>query len=613
MVNLRGLKKNWANIPTRWHKLRNSSGCGRIRYCYLLARHIAFASIALPALANTDTEQQLAELQQLIAAGASQLAVQQFDQQQPRFADDPVAWITWERVRLQLHREQADIPALRSRIASFAADIPNDFLRHANTELITALIQEKQGAAARNLLLPLLRQHPEKRYWQTRWRRLLFESYLVDKRYLDAAVEVEKYTADYAIELPDPKAAEPGIQRYPQNLQLPSTRALKRLQARILLHTIRSAEAADLVRDDNDPKLYLVKLLAFLRSSDRPVEDIAQEASAIANDRNRPMPARKSAWVLKAFTARALQEPIDELNALEKALGLAPQENFHDPLLSVSAQDLWQRLITLAPRIPPRSQHPVAVHSRLAQRIAQNNTNAAHQQLILELQKLPYGDALAEKLYRDKNRFPTAESLPLAARYLLVERLLDRSDIETAAQFIHALPNPPVGEKNLAWQMRRSRILILGGKITTGIEVLQQLLADHPRLPADEVDRLLQIVFDLQKLERHQAALSLFQQLQQRTLSRRQQREILFWMAESATALNQPRRAAELYLQSAIYNDAYALDSWARTARFQAAAALTKAGLLNDARAQYRQLLTVAKDQFERTMLYSLIEQLPAQ
>jgi len=576
------------------------------RFCVVL---FAFCNLHI-AVANAD--QPLAELKQLIAAGSAQLALQHFDQQ-PRFADDPVRWINWERVRLKLHREQSDTAAIRARIAGFSPDIPMEFRRAANTELVVALIQQNQGRAARILLQPLLQSSLDSRYWQARWRRLLFESYLVDKRYLEAAAEVEQYTADYAIELPDPNTAIPGIQRYPQNLELPNTRALRRLQARILLHTIRSAEAAALVRDDNDPELHLVKLLAFLRSSDRPVEEIAAEASTIANDQSRPIAVRKSAWVLNAFTARALQDPIAELDALEKALGISPQAKFHDPLLSITANDLWQRLIALAPRMPRNSQHPTAIHSRLAWRIAQTNDNAAHQQLISALQQRRYGEAVAEKLYRDQRRFPTAEDLPLAARYLLVERLLDRSDVETAAQFIHALPTPPPGENPLQWQMRRSRILILGGKIDAGTRVLQNLLANNANIPAETIDRLLQIVFDLQKLERHQAALGLFAQLQQRPLSRRQHREILFWMADSTAAIGQPRRAAWLYLQSAIYNDAYALDNWARTARFQAAEMLTKAGLTQDARAQYRQLLSVAKDQLERTMLYSLIEQLPAQ
>ena len=90
----------------------------------------------------------------------------------------------------------------------------------------------------------------------------------------------------------------------------------------------------------------------------------------------------------------------------------------------------------------------------------------------------------------------------------------------------------------------------------------------------------------------------------------RQQREILYWMADSRNALGEYQSAAELYLRSAHFRGGNGKDPWGHSARYQAAEALSKAGLVADARGVYRQLLDETADQRRRAVLERQLQQL---
>ena len=61
---------------------------------------------------------------------------------------------------------------------------------------------------------------------------------------------------------------------------------------------------------------------------------------------------------------------------------------------------------------------------------------------------------------------------------------------------------------------------------------------------------------------------------------------------------------------SAMVVDAKAQDPWAQTARYQAAESLAKAGLQNDARDLFQQLLDTTKDPSRRAVLNREIQRL---
>ena len=90
----------------------------------------------------------------------------------------------------------------------------------------------------------------------------------------------------------------------------------------------------------------------------------------------------------------------------------------------------------------------------------------------------------------------------------------------------------------------------------------------------------------------------------------RQRREILYWIADSYRGLERHDLAALLYLQSAMLPGPDTMDQWAQSARFNAADSLREAGLVDDARRIYEDLLAVTSDAALRQVLNNKIQRL---
>ena len=75
----------------------------------------------------------------------------------------------------------------------------------------------------------------------------------------------------------------------------------------------------------------------------------------------------------------------------------------------------------------------------------------------------------------------------------------------------------------------------------------------------------LQVVFDLQAVGKHAEAYVLLESLYSLVDQPQQQREILFWMADSKAALGEHEAAAELYLRSANHPPGEGKDIWGQS------------------------------------------------
>jgi tetratricopeptide (TPR) repeat protein len=217
---------------------------------------------------------------------------------------------------------------------------------------------------------------------------------------------------------------------------------------------------------------------------------------------------------------------------------------------------------------------------------------------------------LLRKLFIDTRPFPTEAGIPDEVRYLLVDDALSKNDITLATRLMSGFETVPRGADPFEWGLRRARILVLGGRHAEGMEALNKLLQGDGRLDRAAWDRLLQVIFDLQTVGRHEDAIDLFKNILQRPLEPQLQREILYWQADSYKALNDHTRAAWLYLKSATLLDAQGLDPWGRTARFQAAEVLTAAGLPEDARRIYEGLLRVTREPERRAAIKYKLQEL---
>jgi tetratricopeptide (TPR) repeat protein len=118
------------------------------------------------------------------------------------------------------------------------------------------------------------------------------------------------------------------------------------------------------------------------------------------------------------------------------------------------------------------------------------------------------------------------------------------------------------------------------------------------------------VLFDLQAVDRHEEALRLLEALNARAQNEKLRRELLYWIADSQNALKHYQTAAELYLRSATFGGASGEDPWGHTARFHAAEALGRAGLVEDARRVYLKLHDVTPDPRQRAQIERQIQQL---
>jgi len=398
--------------------------------------------------------------------------------------------------------------------------------------------------------------------------------------------------------------------------------------AEVLLQQGRFKEVLSLQTAVTDPAMQPVFELAALRlSSDQSAELCQRARQYLANDAKVSYPQ----WVVFAEAAAVEQDPRLRAESLEQALTRRPRGRT-SPVFTLSGDQLWQAyldyghvygneqqlligddqawFLQATEQMPADPLLARALFAVLAFEAADHEQRElAHQYLVKLLDDSDVMGRLLQALYLNNPRFPSKAAIPLAARYRLVDQALAGGEIALASELMQSLDQPPLGKQAWSWQLRRARVMILGDAIDQGVALLRKLTAEPIEEP-DAVDALLQVVFDLQKVSHHREALAIFARLQAMPLDSRHRRELYFWMAESYTALDEPRAAARAYLESAILEDEHAMDPWAQTARYHAAKSLAAAGLQGDARSLLEQLLRVTQDDSRKAVLRQELLQL---
>ena len=233
----------------------------------------------------------------------------------------------------------------------------------------------------------------------------------------------------------------------------------------------------------------------------------------------------------------------------------------------------------------------------------------AHKRLTDLLYKDEMGE-VAVALYSRGTRAGPIETLPDTVRYRLAIAILRGGNIKLAANIMKTLKQPPAEESVQDWKLRRARTMVYAGQFQDASSLMQQVLENNAQLDDDYIRRFTQVVFDLQAVGEHKAALSLLEQLYRKTKTTELQRELLFWMAESSTALGNSSDAAELYLRSAYLGQPKGGDMWGQSARYHAAESLAKVGNLEDARTIYQELLRFTPDAKRRAIIERNLQQL---
>ena len=571
------------------------------------------AAVLFPGVSRAALDtRSLNELAQLARAGAPQLALRRMTAEQPSAVDDIVAWSAWEQERLQILSGQGLYPALIERVDAMPKTVDPVFLRFALTLKADAQLQLEQAEAARATLRELLWASAEApRDERARWRQLVIRSYVLEDFNEDARQALLRYRQDFGDE----------------------SRQMRWLNAQVLLQGGDARAAGKLLEGDDSPHGQFLRAAAQLAAA--PDQAAGLESAAVKMAQQTDATGLQGAlWALAAAAAGEAGRPLQRIEHLERALSLPVDPQLIHGVIDYNADQLWDAYLAAGKRIGNDEQKLLgsdedwyfpatqavesdalrarALFSVLAvYGTSPERRSVAHEYLVSLLDDLPDGRRLTRCLYLESDRYRQVDKLPAVIRYRLIDTALERGELDTASRLMAGLAQPPAGSDRFEWDLRRARVAIYTGDTDRGAGLLQRLLqADSQEWDKQRVDRLLQVVFDLQTVRRHDQALMLFGELLNKPLDMQQRRELLFWMADSLQALERYDEAAYLYLKSATLADPAAMDPWSQTARYRAAKALVDAGLMDDARQIYTLLLRATRDASRKAVLQNELQRL---
>lgn len=566
--------------------------------------------IGLAMVFPAEADERLDLLKDISAAGAPGLTLKMLDQAQPRVDEDLYEWILWEQERLAILARWKQWDQLLVRIEGLPEDIPRQFKQQAATYQARAFLELGQTVTARQVLRQQLWQTTanESSDYET-WRRQIIESYIEDERIDDARSAMLRFDQDF-----DSTDLEWLL-----------------LRARVLIEAGGYEQAILVLKGQDAWQARLTSMLANFRLGKVDKDELWQQIKKSSENEAMEAEERASLWALGYFAAQEMAA-VDRVVALESLFRSgtqSPLKLFQLPVdllwrayieyaelvgnrseLLLGADDKWLELAAGASKVTPvksRSLFAMLILKSDSSEVANRAANG-YMKTFAEVDEAE--QKLLESLFNRSETFSSARKIPPGIRFQLVDLALRSSDIEEATRLMSGLNTVPEGTSQFDWQLRQSRVLILGGRYDEGNQVLQDLITGYREVKAESTDRILQVLFDLQAVNLDAEAITHFNRLLQLELEPKQRREILFWIADSYRGLEKFEQAALLYLQSAMLPAPNSMDPWAQTARFSAAGSLQESGLVDDARRIYEELLSVTDDATRRSVLNHKIQQL---
>ncbi|UCB55691.1 MAG: hypothetical protein JSW45_03955 [Thiotrichales bacterium] len=551
------------------------------------------------------------QLNELSEIGLSGLAMRMIEQQQQHYPEFTPDWYAFEFAHIQTLASLEHWQEIIDRSDQLLArakpgqQITPKIAAWFRTQRAIAMLKLGEAEPALNEARNLLWEGKgEDRDRTALWRRLIIRAYLQLDYAEDANKGLRKYRQDYG--------------DYKSDWRL--------LQAQALLRADRAGEVIELLADEKSHKAQALRLLAAVRS--RPdyaahyIKDIKNQLKNTGLSQ-----AQQRAYFYVLYEAYLTKK--DLASAAETAEQLLALSRTHAVLgdnFAIKADDLWALYEQIGERAgnqysllkgddqawykragKVRKKQPVQARGLYTVVAFSTGEEArrqqAHKEIADSLSATDGGLEVINQLYMQSSKAGSPDNLPVEVRYRLVDHALSVGDISLAATMMASLPQPPEGEGYFDWQMRKARVLILEGNYEQGERELVRSLQNITELNTDMVDRYLQVVFDLQTINRHEQALVLFDLLPLVAFDDKLKREIYFWKAESNYEIGHFDRAALLYMKSAKTGDATMTDLWAQSARFKASDALVKARLYDDAEYAYSELLRITSSDSRKRLI----------
>lgn len=566
----------------------------------------------------------LEQMDELARLGMPALALRLSTQQQQRWPMYSPQWYAFERKRISLlaviENWQAIIDSADKLLKNVVPgkQITGQIRQWFITQQIIARLQLRQPEKALSQVRKLL-WNPDNVNADSRpvalWRRLVVRAYLLMHADDDAQSALLRYQQDYS--------------HNNNNLN----EDWRILQARTLLRIHRPEEVITLLADSVSEIEQALRLVAAIRARpDHASLYVKQAETAMVETKL----SRAELWSYRYVLYEAAlhkKNLLQTSKALQNLLALGNPYSGLGEEFYVSGDDLWQLFESIGNTTGNRlklllgddfawynkaselqQSQPIealGLYSVLVFNAHDKTSQAlAHKEIVGLLEKDVNGLELINQLYLKGSRISSIDSLPIEVRYSLVDYALSKGDIKLAARLMQSLQQPPAGQDMFEWQMRKARVLIMEGSYDQGEHVLRTAVAENEQLSSERIDQLIQVVFDLQAVQRHQQAIEFIDSLKEEWLDDDIRRELFFWKAESSYVLGQYASAAWLYLKSAMVADQTQSELWAQSARFKAAGSLVKAGLYDDAQTLYTELLRLIASDSRKAFIKQEIQQI---
>ena len=557
-------------------------------------------------------------IDELVALRAPGLALNYLQREQVKYNQKtPAEWLYWEQKHIALLVYMQRWQEVYERIQNQTEKLLSHKVATADrnwffTEQLRALIELKQYQKALDKSRQLL--------WNASslvgtdalasWRRIIIRVYLNQGKTKDAQIAMRRYQQDYG-ELQN----EDGV-------------GWLQLQAELLIQLKQYNEAIRILKQIDTIESQALVLIAKLKAGViSPVDalDTSQLVLASLKEQNKDKALFQYVAIVSSIAAGEIDQAIYFVEALLAETSLSITDSLMKiGGISIDADTLWDFYLAKGNEVANRKgllkgndAEWYALASNLFQLegltakslfsvLALQAQESQHRELAMkELVKLIESNEqslhLVYRLFTESKYFQSIEEVPAEVRYLLIDYNLSRGDVKAAANLMANLQQPPKDQQQFDWSLRRARVLILSGSFKQGAEVLREML-NPQQFAAENADKYLQVVFDLQAVEQHRISLDLFNRLQALVSDVKLQRELIFWRAESYAGLKQYDFAAYLFLKSA-QSPENAYDPWYHTATFRAAESLLDAGLYEDARQRFLHLLKITENAARKAVI----------
>ncbi|MEM7195512.1 MAG: hypothetical protein AAF402_11210 [Pseudomonadota bacterium] len=553
-------------------------------------------------------QQELERIQVLVRANVLDLAETLLEEGGPEMEPSKL-WRRWQRQLWKLYSVRGKWQELYDSAAAVPRDFPQSIRKEALLHSLDALLALERAKDTRILSREYLLSTELDEVFKQEIRKRVVESYLVEGLEQDARIAMRQFQQDYRSQDPDWLV----------------------LSARVQLQSGNADEAVNTLAPLTEPESRILQLFARLKNGSIKPEAAIDRALEIRNSASENgFPAAILAVLIEAYRKAGKLYPVVEV--LEEYIQLPEVRSYRFKYIlpEFAVTDLMEaytavaidqgnrfgmlvgeELSWLTHANSVKSSATITRRSLFAYIASQSSRSAISQlsrdsliNILLDIER----PGIIERLFGEQSPLgPLRVSGSTGLR--LSNYALEQGLIQLAADANESLLQLPPGMDRREWLLHSARLSIIAGRYEAGAESLMEWITSFDALEPDQTDQVLQPVFDLQTVGQHEIALPLLIEIDSKSPGKRHRRELSYWIAESLIGTDQYLRAADYFLFSAMLeNDGF--DQWGESARFNAADALLEAGMIDDAKTLFEDLLRRAQEDNRKIALQQKLQQL---